>query len=74
MVHLIKNKLLNLERLDRLMLNDNIFADALHGVVLVLNLVLDEIDFAKGSTADDTDQFEVIPGNLDHRRLPVQTT
>ena len=72
MVDLVQDELLNLERLDGLMLDDDILADNLHRVELVLPLVPHEVDFAEGAASNDTDQLEVIPGHLCHRGAPVQ--
>ena len=41
-VHLVEDQLLNLEGLDGLVLDHDIFPDAFHGVVLIGELVVDE--------------------------------
>jgi len=56
------------------MLNDHVFADAFHGIVLVLQLVLDKVDLSKGAAANNADEFEVIPSDLYNSRSPIETT
>lgn len=56
------------------MLNDYVFADALHGILLVLQLVQDKIDLPKGAAANDADEFKVIPCDLYNSRSSIKTT
>lgn len=56
------------------MLNDHVFADALHGIVLVLQLVVDKINLSKSAAANNADEFKVIPSDLDNSGSPIETT
>ena len=71
MVHLIQDELLNLQRLDRLVLNDDVLSNDFHGEVLVLLFVPNEINFAKGAPSNDADQLKVVESHLCDSRSPV---
>ena len=64
MVHLVEDELFHLEGLDGLVLDHHVLSNALHGVVLVGELVLDEENFAKGASSNYADQLKVVPAHL----------
>ena len=61
MVHLVQYELLNLQRLDRLVLDNHIFPNAFHRLVLVVQLVVNQVYLAKSSPSNDADQLEIFP-------------
>lgn len=52
MVHLLKNHTLNFKAFYRLMFDDDVFSDALHSKEFSILLALNQVYFAKGSSAD----------------------
>ena len=73
MVNLVKDELLDLERLDRLVLDDHILSNALHGVELIILFVVDEVDFAESTATDNANQLEVVPVHLRDGGAPIET-
>lgn len=71
-VDLIQNELLDFERFDRLVLNDDILTNDLHCIEFILPRAPDEIDFAESASANDANQLEVVPGHLCHCATPVK--
>ena len=51
-VDLVKDELLDLKRLERLMLNHNVFADAFHSIASVRDFVPHEVNFAKSTSSN----------------------
>jgi len=51
-VDLVKDELLDLKRLDGLMLNHNVFADGFHSVEPVRDLVPHEVNLAKSTSSN----------------------
>ena len=54
-----QDQLLDLQRLKRVVLEDDVFANALHRVRFVVELVLHQVNFAKRATANQLDNFVV---------------
>lgn len=53
MVNLVKDEFLDLEGLDGLVLDNYVFSYTLHCVELILELVLDEVNFPEGAPANN---------------------
>lgn len=66
-LHLQKDQLLNLQTLERLVLYNDVLADALHRKVLVGVNILDQVNFSEGAPADMPDDlivFKLKLGNV----------
>ena len=72
MVHLVQNQLLNLERLDRLVLYYDVLPDCLHSVVLAADLAANEVNLAKSSLSNHAEQLKVVPAALTHSRAAIE--
>ena len=46
------------------MLDHDVFSDAFHCVVCPRDLVLDQIDLAKGASTDDANELKVVEGDF----------
>lgn len=55
MVHLVQDELFDLQRLDRLVLDDHVLANTLHCIVLSIQLVVNQVNFSESSPPNDTD-------------------
>lgn len=55
------------------MLDHDVFSDAFHCVVCPRDLVLDQIDLAKGASTDDANELKVVEGYLAQCHSSVKT-
>jgi len=72
MVHLVQDEFLDLQRLDRLVLDDHVLANTLHCIVLSIQLVVNQVNFSESSPPNDTDQLEIVPGDLRDGRSAIK--
>ena len=72
MVDLVEDQLLDLERLDGLVLDHHVLPNAFHGVMAVVLLIVHEVHFAERAPSNNADQFEVVPSHLGHGGPTVQ--
>ena len=73
-IDLVKDQLFDLERLYGLMLNHYILPDALHGVILAISTIFDQVDFSESASPDNTDELEVIERHLSHSGSSIKQT
>ena len=59
-VHLVQDLLLQMQVLQGVVLNHNVFADAFHGVEDLCVLVLNKENLAKSALSNDVDVLEVL--------------
>lgn len=66
-IDLVEDHLLDLQRLNRLVLDDHVLPHSLHRVVLATNVVADQVYFSESALSDHTHQLEVVPATLSNR-------
>ena len=64
MLHLNQDELLNFETFKRVVVDHHIFSNTLHCVYLLILLVLDEIHFSKGASANELEDLKVVKDEL----------
>ena len=72
MVDLVEDQFFDLKRLNWLMLNNDIFSDTFHGIIFITCLAVNQEYFAESTSTDDTDELEVVPGDLRHSSSSIE--